>query len=41
MASLAVDRAIARLDGQAVADRDLVLAPHLVVRSTTAAAPAS
>jgi DNA-binding LacI/PurR family transcriptional regulator len=38
MASLAVDRAIARLTGQEVADGELVLPPHLVIRGTTAAA---
>jgi DNA-binding LacI/PurR family transcriptional regulator len=38
MASLAFDRAIARVEGQEIPDRDLVLAPYLVVRGTTAAA---
>jgi DNA-binding LacI/PurR family transcriptional regulator len=37
MASLAVDRAIARAEGHAVADREIVLAPYLVVRGTSAA----
>jgi DNA-binding LacI/PurR family transcriptional regulator len=37
MASLAVERALARLAGQEITDRELVLSPHLVVRSTTAA----
>ena len=36
MAALAVDRAIARLNGQA-AEREIVLPPYLVVRGTTAA----
>jgi len=38
MASLTVDRAIARLTDQEVADGGLVLPPHLVIRGTTAAA---
>ena len=33
----AVDRALARLEGAAVADRELVIPPRLVLRSTTAA----
>jgi DNA-binding LacI/PurR family transcriptional regulator len=38
LTSLAVERAIARLDGADIATpRELVVAPHLVVRSTTAA----
>jgi DNA-binding LacI/PurR family transcriptional regulator len=37
MAALAVDRAIARLDGQAAREREIVLPPYLVVRGTTAA----
>jgi DNA-binding LacI/PurR family transcriptional regulator len=36
MASLAVGRAIARLDGADITARELVVKPHLVVRSTTA-----
>jgi DNA-binding LacI/PurR family transcriptional regulator len=36
LAALAVERAVARLDGQPVRERDVVLAPHLVVRGTTA-----
>jgi DNA-binding LacI/PurR family transcriptional regulator len=36
LAAHAVRRAIARLDHEAVADRELVLSPHLVVRGTTA-----
>ncbi len=36
MTSLAVDRAIARLDGADVSEREVVVAPHLVLRSTTA-----
>jgi DNA-binding LacI/PurR family transcriptional regulator len=40
MASLAVDRAIARAEGQVIADGEIVLPPYLVVRGTTAA-PAS
>jgi DNA-binding LacI/PurR family transcriptional regulator len=39
MAALAVDWAVARLDGQRVPERDLVLAPHLVVRATTGPGP--
>ena len=34
--TLAITRAIARLDGTALPDRELVIPPHLVVRSTTA-----
>ena len=37
MAALAVDRAIARVNGDAPPETDIVLAPYLVVRSTTAA----
>jgi DNA polymerase III alpha subunit len=37
MAALAVDRAIARLNGQAASEREIVLPPYLVVRGTTAA----
>jgi DNA-binding LacI/PurR family transcriptional regulator len=36
MSSLAVDRAIARLDGAEVTAREIVVPPHLVLRSTTA-----
>lgn len=36
LAELAVGRAIARLDGEAVADGEQVVPPHLVVRGTTA-----
>lgn len=36
MTSLAVGRAVARLDGTEITARELVVAPHLVVRSTTA-----
>lgn len=39
MSSLAVERAIARLAGQEIAERELVLEPYLVVRGTTAAVP--
>jgi DNA-binding LacI/PurR family transcriptional regulator len=35
LAELAVERAVARLDGQPLESRDVVLAPHLVVRGTT------
>ena len=35
--TLAVDRAVDRLDGNPVAHRELVIPPHLLVRSTTAA----
>ena len=34
--TLAITRAIARLDGTAVSDREQVIPPHLVTRSTTA-----
>lgn len=34
--NLAVTRAIARLDGTTVTDRELIIPPHLVVRGTTA-----
>jgi len=40
MARLAVQRAVARLAGHRVADREVILAPRLVVRGTTAAVPA-
>ena len=36
LASLAVDRVVARLSGDEGADRELVLSPHLVVRASTA-----
>jgi DNA-binding LacI/PurR family transcriptional regulator len=36
LSELAVARAVQRLDGEPVADRELVVAPRLVVRSTTA-----
>ncbi|WP_433478718.1 LacI family DNA-binding transcriptional regulator [Spirillospora sp. CA-142024] len=36
MASLAVERAVARLSGDGGTDRDFVISPHLVVRGTTA-----
>ena len=36
LTALALTRSVARLDGTPVADRDLVVPPHLVVRSTTA-----
>ncbi|WP_240777702.1 LacI family DNA-binding transcriptional regulator [Nonomuraea basaltis] len=39
LASLAVGRAIARLEGEQVAEREIVIAPRLVVRGTTAASP--
>jgi DNA-binding LacI/PurR family transcriptional regulator len=41
MAGLAVERAVALLGGEEVADREVVIAPHLVVRGTTAAVPAT
>jgi DNA-binding LacI/PurR family transcriptional regulator len=34
--TLAVTRAVERLDGSPVAERELIVPPHLVVRSTTA-----
>ncbi|WP_245238581.1 LacI family DNA-binding transcriptional regulator [Streptomyces sp. MZ04] len=37
MAGLALARALARLEGREVSEREIVLAPHLVVRGTTAA----
>ena len=37
--NLAVTRAIARLDGTTVTERELVIPPHLIVRSTTAPPP--
>jgi DNA-binding LacI/PurR family transcriptional regulator len=37
MASLAMDRAIARVEGHEVANGEIVLPPYLVVRGTTAA----
>lgn len=36
LATLAVQRAVARLDGEPIADRETVLTPHLIVRGTTA-----
>jgi len=38
LASLAVERAVARLEHQQIADREVILTPHLVVRGTTGAA---
>ncbi|MGI8678007.1 MAG: LacI family DNA-binding transcriptional regulator [Jatrophihabitans sp.] len=35
LAELAVGRAVARLQNEPVADRELILAPHLVIRGTT------
>lgn len=35
LARLSVHRALARLDKQVVADREVILAPHLVIRGTT------
>lgn len=37
LAALAVQRAIDRLEGRPVSERDVVLEPHLVIRDTTAA----
>jgi DNA-binding LacI/PurR family transcriptional regulator len=37
--TLAITRAIARLDGTAISERELVITPHLIVRSTTAPPP--
>ena len=37
LTSLAIARAAARLDGSAIAERELVIPPHLIIRSTTAA----
>jgi len=36
LTSLAIARAVARLDGASIGDRELVVPPHLVIRSTTA-----
>jgi DNA-binding LacI/PurR family transcriptional regulator len=36
LTSLAIARAAARLDGSAITDRELVVPPHLIIRSTTA-----
>jgi DNA-binding LacI/PurR family transcriptional regulator len=41
LTELAVARAVARLDGAAPPEREQVVAPHLVVRGTTAAPPSS
>ena len=37
--NLVVTRAIARLDGSTVTERELIIPPHLIVRGTTAAPP--
>jgi DNA-binding LacI/PurR family transcriptional regulator len=37
--NLAITRAIARLDGTTVTERELIIPPHLIVRSTTAPPP--
>jgi DNA-binding LacI/PurR family transcriptional regulator len=39
IAKLAVDRAIARVEGGPIGERDIVLEPTLMVRATTASAP--
>jgi hypothetical protein len=39
--TLAIARAVARLDGTTVSARELVIPPRLVVRGTTAAPPGS
>ncbi|MGP3919800.1 LacI family DNA-binding transcriptional regulator [Nonomuraea sp. 10N515B] len=39
LARLAVERAIARLEGKPVAEKEIVITPHLIIRGTTAAAP--
>ena len=36
LTSLAIARAVARLDGASISERELVVPPHLVIRSTTA-----
>ncbi|HWH99570.1 MAG TPA: substrate-binding domain-containing protein, partial [Propionibacteriaceae bacterium] len=36
LTNLAIARAAARLDGSSITERELVIPPHLVVRSTTA-----
>ena len=41
IAKLAIDRAIARVEGAAVGERDVVLEPSLMVRATTAVARAN
>jgi DNA-binding LacI/PurR family transcriptional regulator len=38
MANLTVERAVARLAGEDVADREVILPPHLIVRGTTGVA---
>jgi DNA-binding LacI/PurR family transcriptional regulator len=38
MAKLAVDRAIARVEGGPIGERDIVLEPSLKVRATTGSA---
>ncbi len=38
LANLAVERAVARLEHEQIANRHVILAPHLVVRGTTHAA---
>ena len=40
LAELAVRRALARLEGESITDRVVTLAPHLVIRGTTATAAA-
>ena len=37
LTSLAIGRAAARLDSSAITERELVIPPHLIIRSTTAA----
>ena len=36
LTSLAIARAVARLDGSSISERELVIPPHLIIRSTTA-----
>ena len=36
LTSLAIARATARLDGASISERELVVPPHLIIRSTTA-----
>jgi len=36
LTSLAIARATARLDGGSIGERELVVPPHLIIRSTTA-----
>jgi DNA-binding LacI/PurR family transcriptional regulator len=41
LTTLAIGRAAARLDGSTITERELVIPPHLIIRSTTAAPTSS